>query len=347
MRNVQISTKSALGLLTLLGLRGIGPQAVERLRSRFDTLDAIRAASPRELELVSPAARASLADAAAWETSFDKAESTHEQASRCGVRVLAVDDDEYPVLLRSIPERPLVLYVKGKLARSSRSVACIGTREPSVFGAEVTKRIVSVLADQGWSIVSGLAIGVDALSHATAVERGAHTVAVLANGLDTIYPRKNAKLAEQILETGGALVSEQPFGTPAIGRNLVQRDRLQSGMSLGTIVMQTDIVGGSMHTVRFTTLQRRLLFAPVPRGRHAEEPKSQGILALTQEPGRALRKRVKAEGEYGVLLDAEFATRPLAVPLESRADYDRLLGMLERAGQQEVPSATRAQLGMF
>jgi DNA processing protein len=346
--NRDASSSSNLGVLTLLSMRGIGPQAVEKLRARFAKLGDVQDASPKDLDMVTSPARASLADGAAWAAAHDRASSILDEARRQGVRVLTVADGEYPALLRRIPDRPPVLYVKGTLRESPRSVACIGTREPSQFGAEVTKRIVAVLAERGWSIVSGLAIGVDTLSHEAALEHRAHTVAVLANGLDTVYPKSNEQLARRILDQGGALVSEQPFKTPPVGRNLVQRDRLQSGMSLGTIVMQTDIVGGSMHTVRFTMLQQRLLFAPVPRGRHAEEAKSRGIVALTRETGRELKRRIEADGEYGALLEAEFASTPLAVPLESREDYDKLFALLEHAKDHgPAPRRAREQMGMF
>ncbi len=139
----------------------------------------------------------------------------------------------------------------------------------------------------------------------------------MAGGLEAIYPRRNAKLAEAILDKGGVLISEQTFGVPAIARNLVQRDRLQSGLSVATFVMQTDIKGGSMHTVRFTLLQERLLFAPVPRARHALEPKSQGILAMTQMSAREFSKVASASGNYQHLLMQKFGDAPVAIPLAS------------------------------
>ena len=125
--------------------------------------------------------------------------------------------------------------------------------------------------------VSGLALGVDTLCHEAALEAGGHTVAILANGLDSVYPGQNRELAARILAAGGALLSEQPLGAPALPRNLVARDRLQSGMSAATIVMQTDLIGGTMHTVRYAVLQGRPLIAPVPQGTHADAPKSRGI----------------------------------------------------------------------
>ena len=144
-----------------------------------------------------------------------------------------------------------------------------------------------------------------------------------------MYPKQNAKLADEILEKGGALVSEQPFGVPPSPRNLVQRDRLQSGLSIATFVMQTDIKGGSMHTVRFTIQQSRLLFAPVPQGRHAAEPKSQGILAMTQIPATQFADAARAEGDYRRILLERYRNRPAAVSLASKEDYASMLELLE------------------
>lgn len=165
--------------------------------------------------------------------------------------------------------------------------------------------------------------------HEAALAAHGHTVAVLANGLDSVYPKQNAALAARILDNGGAWLSEQPFGTPAIGRNLVHRDRLQSGMSITTIVMQTDVVGGSMHTVRYTLMQGRLLVAPVPPGAHAEEPKSRGIVALTQKTGADLSRLVEAQGAYAELLTQRYARRPVAIPLAGRDEYGQFLNLLE------------------
>lgn len=130
----------------------------------------------------------------------------------------------------------------------------------------MTQRIVEQLVNADWTIVSGLALGIDSVAHAATLGKKGRAIAVLAGGLDNVYPKENTRLAEEILASGGALVSEQPFGVPAIPRNLIQRDRLQSGLSVGTFVMQTDVKGGSMHTVRYTLQQERLLFAPVPQG---------------------------------------------------------------------------------
>jgi DNA processing protein len=248
---------------------------------------------------------------------------------RFETRVLTPTDPEYPSWLRQVQDRPPVVYVRGQLPPDRRCVACVGTRQPSTFGKLAARGISRFLAAHGWSIVSGLAIGVDTLCHEGALEAGGHTVAVLANGLDSVYPRQNTALAERILTAGGALMSEQPNGTPALPKYLFRRNRIQSGMSAGTVVMQTNIVGGTMHTARYTLLQERLLFAARPQGAHAEEPKSRGLLALSQRTGADLARLLDAKEVYAKLLERKFADRPVAMPLAGRKDYAKLLGVLE------------------
>lgn len=340
---VDVETSSPLGMLALMSVRGVGPQAARKLSGRFATVGELQSASSSTLAtMVGAAVLAALVDRQVWEKALAKAEDTLDAASRHRVRVLSATDEEYPTWLRLLPDRPPVLYVRGHLRPGKRYVASIGTREPSKFGEEVTRRIVTELGKHNWSIVSGLALGIDTLSHRAALDCGAHTVAVLANGLESVYPKKNTALADEILEAGGALVSEQPIGTPAIPRHLVQRDRLQSGMSAGTVVMQTDIVGGSMHTVRFTLMQERLLFAPLPKGRHAEEAKSRGILALTQMPARELADKLDAEGDYATKLRREFGDSPVARAIEGRDDYQETLAALERAADSASATVSRA-----
>ena len=145
--------------------------------------------------------------------------------------------------------------------------------------------MATLLAGRGWTIVSGLAKGIDTIAHRAALTAGARTVAILGNGLDTIYPTVNRHLAEEIIAAGGLLLSEQPPGTEAIPRNLVQRDRLQSGMSVATIVFETSATGGAMHTARFAREQQRLLVCPVPPGKYADVPSTTGNRVLLEDEG--------------------------------------------------------------
>lgn len=335
------------GILTLLGLRGVGPQAVAQLSERFRRVAEVVDAKNELLEgAVTGQGRASLRDGHALEVARSQAVKQLERAHALGISVVTPMEAGYPEWLRLLKDRPPVLYVRGQVRSGRRYVACIGTREPSQFGVTATTGVTKALVSDGWSVVSGLAVGVDALAHRACLDAGGHTVAVLANGLDTVYPKANAKLAREIVERGGALISEQPFGAPAIPRNLVQRDRLQCGMSAGTVVNQTDVKGGSMHTVRFTLMQGRKLFAPVPTGEHALEAKSQGILALTSRSAQTLVELLGLEptSEYALLLK-RLGERVAATGLRSRDDYPRMLeelGAFASSGPRREP----AQMGL-
>lgn len=327
-----IDTNSPIGMLTLLGLRGVGPKTAERLASRFSTLDAIRGAPATTLEsLTTSAVTTALLDDGQWAKAEERARAILAKAAAHEMRVLTPADDAYPGHLRQIPDRPPVIYVWGQLHDSPRSVASVGTRFPSDFGQRITRHVAGTLADAGWSIVSGLALGVDTLSHEAALDANGHTVAVLANGLDKIYPRENEVLAARILSAGGALISELPPGTRVAPRNLVRRDRIQSGMSVATMVMQTAVVGGSMHTVQFTVLQGRPVYAPVPEGADAEERNSQGLLALLGRRGPELATLLGAKGRYAKLLGSTYANGPVARPIDAEDVRGGLMGALEAA----------------
>jgi DNA processing protein len=327
---LDIKTQSVEGLLALTSIKGVGPVLAERIASKAALLrDLVGEDAHRILRSVPSAVAEMISQPQEVQKAIDRAESILEEAEKRRVQVVSVFDEQYPQRLKMIPDRPSLLYIKGQLLQSGRDVACIGTREPSRFGEQVTRRIVAQLVSSDWTIVSGLAIGIDTLSHRSAIESGGRTVAVMAGGLDGIYPRQNTRLAEEIVETGGALISEQPFGVPPARGNLVKRDRLQSGLSVATFVMQTDIQGGSMHTVRFTLQQRRMLFAPVPAGSHAAEPKSRGLIALTAQTGSWLADALMAEGDYRDLLLSKFSHSPVAISLNNRDDYALMLDLLQ------------------
>ncbi len=241
-------------------------------------------------------------------------ELLHEYAE-AGVSVITYFDDAYPPLLRQIPDPPPVLYVRGDLGPVSdpRAVAVVGTREPSQFGVTAAKQLTTALACDGWVIVSGLAKGIDSLAHQAALDADGRTVAILGNGLDRIYPRENTSLANAIVENGGALVSELPFGAPPIARNLIQRDRLQSGMSGAVVIAQTAAKGGTLHTARFAAEQRRRIFCPEPR---SENGKSEGLRVLLEKPANHLDRYLPA-WRSAQRLCAGLGEHPLARPVRS------------------------------
>lgn len=170
-------------------------------------------------------------------------------------------DDDYPLNLRNIYDAPVLLYYMGKLSEKDRySVSIVGTRTPSDYGRRVCVDLTKELSRKGIPVISGLAIGVDSIAHNTCVENQNLTYAVLGSGVDNLYPPDNRNLYNKIIETG-AVVSEFDVGTKAEKVNFPRRNRVVSGISLGTIIVESAIKGGSLITAEFALDQNKELFA--------------------------------------------------------------------------------------
>ena len=184
-----------------------------------------------------------------------------ERVLRAGVRALTWRDEDYPPRLKQIYDKPPVLYVKGDiLPEDERSVAVVGTRKPSAYGREAARKLTAEIAAGGVTIVSGLARGVDGVAHGAALDAGARTIAVLGSGVDVIYPREHAALAERIAENG-AVVSEHPVGARPDAQNFPRRNRIISGATLGTLVIEAPEGSGALLTARHALEQNREVFA--------------------------------------------------------------------------------------
>lgn len=184
-----------------------------------------------------------------------------EKLARGRVGVLTWDDTSYPHNLREVYAPPPVLYVRGTIEPHDEfSVAVVGTRRASVYGKEAARMIGEGLAQAGVTVVSGLAMGIDTIAHQTCIAAGGRTLAVLGCGVDVVYPAQNARLASQIVEHG-ALVSEYPLGTRPDARNFPPRNRIISGLSLGTVVVEADMGSGARITADFAAEQGRDVFA--------------------------------------------------------------------------------------
>lgn len=173
-------------------------------------------------------------------------------------------DEEFPTLLHEIPYKPILLYYKGqKIARDELCVAVVGTRKITEYGKSVTASITGPLARHRITIVSGLAYGVDGVAHQSTLAVGGRTIAVVASGLldDDIYPKAHSKLARDIIHSGGTLVSEYPPGTPALKQHFIARNRIISGLSMGTIVTECPDKSGALVTARFALEQNRSVYA--------------------------------------------------------------------------------------
>ncbi len=245
-------------LVALSQVTHIGPVRLGRLRDRFGTLDAAWRADERELARVldERTCRAVLTARASVDP-----ETVMDRIARSGAAVATVLDAEYPRILREIPGPPPVLYFRGTLpAQDEPTVAIVGTRRATSYGREATSRVATDLASAGVCIISGLAKGIDGYAHRAALEAGGRTIAVLASGVDIIYPNEHRQLAERIVESG-ALISDYPPGTKPEASNFPARNRIISGLSQATVVVEAPMRSGALITVGFAADQGREVYA--------------------------------------------------------------------------------------
>ena len=208
-----------------------------------------------------------------------------EQICQKGIKVLTWEDEGYPDRLREIPQSPPVIYVKGELLpKDDWSVAIVGTRRLTAYGRQVTEKIAERMAQAGVTVVSGLARGVDGIGHRAALDSGGRTIAVLGSGLDQIYPPEHRKLAERIVRKG-ALVTDYPLGTKPEASNFPPRNRIISGLSLATVIVEAGRRSGALITADFAAEQGKDVFA-VPG--NIFSPKSLGTNKLIQEGAQVL-----------------------------------------------------------
>lgn len=238
---------------------GVGPSRFKRLLDVFGEAEAAWRAGERRLQEAGLDRRT--AQALIKERGrVDPTEVWNRIAQR-GVEVLTLADRAYPEHLREIADPPPVLYLQGTLLPADRwAVAVVGTRRITAYGRQVVERLVAELARAGVTIVSGLARGVDAAAHRVTLEAGGRTIAVLGSGLDRIYPSEHAGLVREITRRG-AVLSEFPLGTPPDALNFPRRNRIISGLALGTLVVEANETSGALITADFALEQGRDVFA--------------------------------------------------------------------------------------
>lgn len=272
---------------------GVGNSTARRLLTRFGLPTAIFEASAAELgacanaqqvcQLRQPPEGFATAANKTW------AWLQHEDAQLAHA-LIVLGDPRYPEGLLHIADPPLMLYVAGprqwleksqSLAEMQRSLAIVGSRNPTPQGADHAYQFAKLLASQGWCIVSGMALGIDAAAHHGALDAAAHrsTVAVLGTGVDHLYPRQNLPLAQRLMQHG-LVVSEFPLGTPPIASNFPKRNRIISGLSQGTLVVEAALASGSLITARTASEQGREVFA-IPGSIHS--PQARGCHALIKQ----------------------------------------------------------------
>lgn len=188
-----------------------------------------------------------------------------EECNRLNIAIISIADGAYPSILKSIKDAPPFLYIRGNVdALTNKCVAIVGTRKASDYGKKIATKIAMTAVNNNLTVVSGLALGIDTAAHEGALEAHGCTIAIMAHGLDSIAPTSNKALAERIIDSGGALVSEHAPGVPARPPEFVRRNRIQCGISVSSIIVETGEVGGTVHQARFTKEQGRGLLVILP-----------------------------------------------------------------------------------
>ena len=305
---------------------GVGPVRAKRLKERFGSLDralVAREADLRSVEGIGPETAAKLA---AWESSTDVAKE-QQWAEELGLTVLTMADAAYPASLREIWDPPLVLYIKGKVPETwPRGVAVVGSRETSHYGLETAKKLSYQLGYAGVPVISGLARGIDTSAHLGALAAKGTTWAVLGCGLDQMYPPENDALAAKIVESGGCLISELSLGTSPDKRTFPMRNRIVSGLSFGTLVIEAGRQSGALITARQALEQGRQVFA-VP-GR-IDNPLAQGCHQLIKDGAKLVEGVEDILSELEFLLPKESVATPRSLPENLSDEEKRIYAAIE------------------
>jgi DNA processing protein len=305
---------------------GIGPVKVKRLRERFGTLDRAlvsREADLRSVEGIGVELARKLADGEA----DGRIVRERQWAGQLGLQVVTPADDTYPGALREIYDPPLVLYIKGKIPETwPRGVAVVGSRETSHYGLEIAKKLGYQLAYAGVPVISGLARGIDPAAHRGALAAKGTTWAVLGCGLDQMYPPENDALAAKIVEAGGCLISELPLGTAPDKSTFPMRNRIVSGLSFGTLVIEAGRRSGALITARQALDQGRQVFA-VP-GR-IDNPLAQGCHQLIKDGAKLVEGVEDILNELEFLIPRESVATPRALPANLTPEEERIYAAIE------------------
>jgi DNA processing protein len=264
-------------------VKGIGAVRLQALRNHFGDVQTAWNASP--FDLVTAGLSPKLAERVVQVRKSLNLDEYMAQVEKNKVKVLTWDDSDYPKQLKEIDQPPPVLYLRGEVtAEDSWAVGIVGTRAVTPYGRQVTEELATVLAQNGVTVVSGLARGVDAIAHSTALKAGGRTLAVLGSGVDRIYPPEHRQMAEKI-SLQGAVISDYAPGTPPESANFPPRNRIISGLSMAVVVVEAGDTSGALITAEFAVEQGRDVFA-VPGPVYA--PQSKGTNRLIANGARIL-----------------------------------------------------------
>lgn len=305
-------------------VKGIGPAKVQAMLDYYGSLGNAWQANEFELQKIGFDKRAIRTFLKTrQEVDLDTALARVEQAN---VSLLTWESPHYPNYLREIANAPPLLYYQGELLEQDQwSVAVVGTRRLTSYGRQVTRDLVAGLVKHNITVVSGLARGIDAIAHQTAVELGGRTLAVLGSGLDCIYPAENRTLAQEITQGQGAIISEYGLGVRPEAKNFPPRNRVISGLSLGVIIVEAGERSGALITTNFALEQDREVFA-VPG--NINSPVSKGPNKLIQEGAKLVTRVEDVLEELNLHMVAERTAVQMVLPetAEEIALYSQLSG---------------------
>jgi len=296
-----------LSWLCLKNVPGIGNHLFKRLIDRFSLPEAVFQATQQQLLEVEGISRRQSAAILNYKAPLSiKAEL--DQANQKGYKIITLADSWYPPLLKEIPDPPPFLYVSGTLDGSSKNIAVVGSRNPTAYGISTTQKLCADLAANDITIISGMAVGIDTAAHQGALAGKGRTVAVLGSGFNKIYPSQNLNLFKRISEEG-AVISEFALNIEPAAHHFPIRNRIISGMSMGTVVVEATRKSGSLITARLAAEQNREVFA-VPGS--IQSFKSTGTHALIKQGAKLVENAQDVIEELVAYLDMG----PLGMPEE-------------------------------
>ncbi len=317
---------SAADWIALSLVPDVGPVMAKKLLTAFGSPENIFAAGQSDLHEIKGLTR----ERAAHIRDFrfrDMAEAYSKAAEKKGIRVVGYHDPLYPDVLRETEGTPVVLYMKGEYLPADRyGIAVVGSRDNSPYGEQVTRKIAQDLAAAGFTIISGMARGIDTLSHAAALAAGGRTIAVLGSGLDVYYPSENRALMERITRSGCGL-SEFPPGTMPHRENFPRRNRIISGLALGVLVVEAAVDSGSLITAQYALEQNREVFA-VPG--NITSRNSAGTNRIIRQGARVVTEARDIIEELAPVLKGFISASNTAPQVEMSDEESRICAVLSR-----------------
>ena len=287
----------------LKSIPGVGNHLFKRLIDRFESPELVFKASQKDLLAVNGISHR-IVSVIKQHKIPERVKKDLELAMQKGYQIVTISDPDYPPLLLQIPDPPPFLYVYGSLDRSIKNIAVVGSRNATSYGISTTKQLCAALASLEVIIVSGMAIGIDTAAHEGALLGKGKTIAVLGSGLERVYPAENIKLFHQIAENG-AVISEFPLMTAPEAHNFPIRNRVISGISLGTVVVEASRKSGSLITARLAAEQNREVYA-VPGS--IQSFKSTGTHTLIKQGAKLVEHAQDIIEELSHVIKAHVAT---------------------------------------